>query len=298
MNYIVFQCYGNEGVFHECTYALLSLSRLYKPGQPSDLEIWIYTDNPGWFQSFKGCMLPLHFQVINSGTIKQWRGAIDFVHRVKLEMLKDFAQNRNGNILYADTDVVFTHPLDEVFEQTGEGKLYMHTCEGVVSGNGNPMLRKLNNYLRENVPVKVNGKPIQDLAMWNAGVLAFNTKLRYLLDDALTFTDSEYPRFPKHIIEQFACSVGFQQVGDVKAAAPYIMHYWNLKEARIVLASFFAWFKDRSWDELVRYGALIQMHVLMQEKVNFLHNRGISGKLLKKQWQPPNYDWKQVEKQV
>jgi hypothetical protein len=298
MNYIVIQCYGNEGVFYECMYALLSLSRLYRAEGMNDVQIWIYTDNPDWFQAFKGCNLPLHFRVIDHQAISQWRGAINFVHRVKLEILRDFTHNRHGNILYTDTDVVFTHCPDHIFEQTGDGKLYMHICEGVVSGNGNPLFRKLNNYLQENVPVKVNGKPIQDLAMWNAGVLGFNTTLRYLLDDALTFTDSEYPKFPKHIIEQFACSAGFQQAGNVKSAAPYIIHYWNLKEARAVLASFFNFFKNQPWEALVQLSTLIQIPALIQEKSNFYQNRSITDKLQKKLWQPPDYDWKEVEKQI
>jgi len=298
MNYIVIQCYGNEGVFHECGHALLSLSRLYGPDDVGGLEVWIYTDNPAWFQGFKGCYLPLQFRVIDNDLIRQWRGTIDFVHRIKLEILRDFTQNRHGNILYTDTDVVFTHRLEHVFEQITEGKFFMHICEGVVSSNSNPLFTKLNNFLQEELPVKVNGKPIQDLAMWNAGVLGFNTSLRYVLDDALTFTDTEYPKFPKHIIEQFACSVGFQQLGDVKAAAPYIIHYWNLKEARVVLASFFDHYKNSPWPELVKYSALIQIPALLQEKANFYQNRSVTGKLQKKQWQPATYDWKEVARQA
>src|ERR1022692_2665780 len=121
-NYIVFQCYGNEGVFHECTYALLSLSRLYAQGELTNTEIWIYTDNPGWFRSFEGCWLPLHYREIDKATIQQWRGKIDFVHRVKIELLKDFIKDKKGNILYTDTDVVFTHRIDKMLEDIGAGK--------------------------------------------------------------------------------------------------------------------------------------------------------------------------------
>ena len=64
-NHIVFQCYGNESIFHECTYALLSLSRIYAAGVPENTQVWIYTDNPGWFSSFKGCAIPLHFRSID-----------------------------------------------------------------------------------------------------------------------------------------------------------------------------------------------------------------------------------------
>ena len=297
-NYIVFLCYGNESILQECTYALLSLSRLYTPEELANVEIWIYTDNPGWFQSFKECRLPLHYRAIEDKIIKQWRGKIDFVHRLKIEALKDLTKEKNGNILYADADIVFTHRIDKMFRDIQAGKLYMHVNEGIVSNKGNRTLKNLNGYLQKNSFFKVNEKPIHDLAMWNAGVLGFNTKYQHLLDDVLTFTDTEYPKFPKHVVEQFAFSVYFQQAGQVKAAAPNIMHYWNLKEARLVLASFFKQFKNSNWDELTRYSQLIQMHVLMQEKVNFFDSRGIVKSLQKKEWLPVKRDWEDMMKQL
>lgn len=297
-NYIVFLCYGNESTLHECAYSLLSLSRLYSPEELSNTEIWIYTDNPGWFQSFKDCNLPLHYRTVDNATIKLWRGKIDFTHRVKIELLKDLTKDKTGNILYVDSDTVFTARIDMVFEQLQRGKLYMHVCEGVVSDNANPILAKLNNHLRKNVSLKINGKPVHDLAMWNAGVLGFNTRYTRLLDEVLAFTDSQYMQFPKHVVEQFAFSVYFQQAGEVKAAAPYITHYWNLKEVRGALASFFEHFKGVSWDKLQQYSQMIQMHVLMQEKVNFYRNRSLAQSLQKKHWLPAKTNWDEQLKQL
>lgn len=297
-NYIIFQCYGNEGIFHECTYALLSLSLLYQPEELNNTEIWIYTDNPAWFRSFKDCPLPLHYREINNITIKEWRGKIDFVHRVKIEMLKDFTRDKTANVLYADTDVVFTHRIDKMLEHIGAGKLYMHTLEGKVSDEGSPVLRKLNKYLSANAKQDTNGKPLNELSMWNAGVLGFNTQYNHLLEKILAFTDSEYPHFPKHIIEQFACSTYFQEARELKAASPFILHYWNLKEARQSLASFFDAFKGKSWQELTNYSQLLQMPVLMQEKANFYQNRSIMDKLLKKQWLPSTQNWLELIKQL
>ena len=126
-NYIVFLCYGNERVFHECTYALLSLSRIYGQAIPKDTEIWIYTDNPGWFKTLKGCPLPLYFREADSATIKMWRGDIDFVHRVKIETLKDLTKHKKGNVLYMDGHVQFNKyqgqgqgefPINGVFAAT------------------------------------------------------------------------------------------------------------------------------------------------------------------------------------
>jgi hypothetical protein len=193
--------------------------------------------------------------------------------------------------LYLDTDTVITHLLDEVWQNIEAGKLYMHMNEGVVSGKGNPILAKLHAYLSTNAAMQVAGKPIYDLAMWNAGALGFNTKYKYLLDEVLAFTDNEYPKFPKHIVEQFAFSVMFRQVGKLKALAPEIVHYWNLKEAREVLASFFAYFKGRHWYELVANAAEIQMPMLMQDKANYYQNRNIADKLAKKLWHPNVPDW-------
>ena len=297
-NYIVFLCYGNVGVFHECAFALLSLCRLHGAEELKNIEVCLYTDNPAWFQSFKDCPLKVSYREVDKQTLRQWRGKIDFVHRVKIEALKDVTKDKTGNILYTDTDIVFTHRIDKMLEHIGNGMLYMHIMEGIVSNAGNPILSKLNKHLQKNKQRKIKEKPLHELAMWNAGVLGFNTKYKYILDEALAFTDSEYPTFPKHVIEQFAFSVYFQQAGPIKAAAPFILHYWNLKEARVALASFFEEFKNKSWTELVHYSQTLQIPALMQEKVNFLHNRSVLDKLRKKQWLPGKPDWSELIKQV
>ena len=296
--FLVLQCYGNPGIFHECTYALLSLSRLYSKEELANVEIWLYTDKPEWFKGLKDCWLPLNYRQVDEATIKQWRGKIDFVHRVKIEVLKDFVKNRQGNVLYLDTDIVFTTRIDQLLKNISNGQLYMHVREGVVSAGQNPIFKKLDTHLRKNVNHQVNSKPVHELAMWNAGVLGFNTKYNYVLDEVLSFTDSQYPAFPKHVVEQFAFSVYFQQAGVVRAAAPYIFHYWKLKEARHLLASFFEHFKGATWDELVRYSELVQMHVLMQEKVNFYQNRSVHAHILKQHWLPEKVDWVELMKHI
>ena len=297
-NFFVLQCYGNESIFHECAFALLSLSRLYAPGELKNTEIWIYTDNPGWFTSFANCWLPLHYRTVDEHTIKQWKGDINFVHRVKIEVLKDLVKNKTGNILYLDCDVVITHPIDQMVKNINLGQLYMHVKEGMISDRGNKIFEKLYRHYKNQPALKIKDKPVHEFAMWNAGVLGFNTRYNYLLDEVLTFTDTQYPTFPKHVIEQFAFSIYFQQAGEVKAAAPYIFHYWNLKEARAVLASFFAHFKGNNWDELTRNSSLVQIHALMQDKTNFYRNRGVLGSIQGKKWLPGKQDWEELVRQL
>lgn len=295
-NYIVFQCYGNEGVFHECAFALLSLSRIY-PTLPASTSISIYTDNSSWFTSFNDCPLPITFRQVDQALIKQWRGTIDFVHRVKIEVLRDFCNNHDGNILYADTDIVFTHPIEHIWQQLSAGRLYMHVMEAVVNSECNPLIKKLNRYLHSQVAAKSQPLPLYDMQMWNAGVIGFNTSQKILLEEVLQFTDQEFPKFPKHIIEQFAFSVKFQQTGTIMAALPFIMHYWNLKEARTIFASFFSYFNGLPWQQLVALSGHIQLYDILSDKHRFEHNRSIMEVLSGKKWIPVLPDWKLLETQ-
>lgn len=297
-SYIVFQCYGYEAVFLECVYALFSLSRLYGPEELAGTEIWIYTDKPEWFSRFADCPLPLHFRKINMALIQQWKGKIDFVHRVKIELLLDFTENRTGNVLYADTDMVFLQRLDEVWHKIAPGALFMHMQEGKISDKPNPIFRKLDGFLRGDSAIKDDIAPLYDKYMWNAGILGFHTSHRELLVRALEYTDSEYPKFPKHIIEQFAFSVQFSSKGNIMSALPYALHYWNLKELRGVIATFLQHFNGRPWADLVRYSALIQPYVLVAEKNIYLQHQSVTGKLLGKKWEPPVYNWDLIEQQV
>lgn len=289
-NYLVFLCYGNKGVFHECAYSLLSLSRLYKPEELNNWEIWIYTDKPEWFQKFHDCWLPLHYRKIEENTILQWKGSIHFVHRVKIEVLNDLVQGRNGNILYLDTDTVFMQRIDTMLAGIESGKLYMHVSEGVVSSRSNLIFEKLDKHLRTDVPIMIKGKPIYDLQMWNAGVIGFNTKYRHLLEEVLAFTDVQYPAFPKHIMEQFAFSVYFQQTGAINSAAPYLIHYWNLKEARHLFQEFFKHHQETNWTDLAVASNQIQIPVIMQDKINFLLNQTLIDKVRRKKWAPQQKD--------
>lgn len=297
-NYIVTQCYGNEGIFYECAFALLSISRLYDKSFLPDTEIWIYTDKPEWFSRFKDCPLPLHFRQMDERTIAQWKGDNNFVHRFKIELLHDLAQGKQGNILYMDTDVILTHDIASMLTNIGKGELYMHVQEGRVSDGGNPVLKKLSAFLDSSSEMKSTDHGIAQTYMWNAGVLGFKTMHIPLLEKVLALTDKMYKLYPKHVVEQFCFSYYFQKTRNVKSAAPYIIHYWNLKEMREVFSSFFDHFKHASWAELTILASLLQPHIYIQEKANFYAGRSIAGKLKKDKWHPLIPDWQQLLHQL
>ncbi len=294
-NFLVFQCYGHEGIFFECARALLSISQRHTAEEIQQFEIWIYTDNPEWFRQFSDCPLKLWFRTIDSDTIKKWKGSIDFVHRVKIEVLKDFCQTKQGNVIYADTDVEVTKSLIPMWKRIEAGKLYMHTYEGYVHHELNPIFKKLNVFLKTGNAPKYDGNLLNECMMWNAGVLGFHTNQQHILEQVLQFTDSVYTQFPKHIVEQFAFSVYFQKTGKLHTALPYFLHYWNLKEIRPVLKSFFEHFKGKEWESQVQLSGAIQMFDLMLQKNTFEREKTVMGKLGGKKWESPAYDWNYIE---
>jgi hypothetical protein len=300
-SYIVLQAYGNEGIMQECVFALLTLCRQHTREELKGLQVWIYTDKPEFFRSFRDCWLDLRFREVDREQLRQWRGKIDFLHRVKIEVLRDFCSGHEGQVLYLDTDVCFTQPITTIFTDLAEGKLYMHIMEGLVHESGNVMIRKLSRFIKKNGPLIVDGNEISipdQTSMWNAGVIGFHTRYSSLLEAVLKFTDAVYLQFHKHVVEQFAFSFYFQNAAPLKTAHTAISHYWNLKEIRFILASYFNYFQGRSWDDLVLYSRLIQLPEPMQQKVNFLQNRSTLNKFLKQQWQPEEPRWDLLMQQL
>jgi hypothetical protein len=77
--------------------------------------------------------------------------------------------------------------------------------------------------------------------MYNAGVLGLRSPADApLLAEVLALTEQLYRLYPKHVMEQLAFSVVWARSGPVREAAPWVYHYWNLKEIRPVLAELFA----------------------------------------------------------
>jgi hypothetical protein len=233
--------------------------------------------------------------------VRQWRGEQDFVHRMKIEVLRDFVKGKNGAVMYLDTDVCFMQPVAGIMDRIHNGALYMHVQESIVHDESNPLLRKLHRFLKRNNPLSVNGRALTihtDTAMWNAGMLGFHTDHAPLLDEVLALSDSIYRLFPKHVSEQFAFSFCFGQKAKLHSSAAHILHYWNFKEMRQYQESFFHHFQNASWQELSRYTELIQQHGPLQEMVSFYRARGCWDKLRRKSWQPPKPDWEALREQM
>lgn len=294
-NALLYQAYGGQDFVNECRYSLLKYLQAYNLTPPAHTVIAVYTDMPDAFADFQPFLPRLGTRKLSKEMVQSWRGTINFVHRVKIEMLRDFLQTFTGNVLYCDTDTYITSSVEAIFENIGHGDFYLHEYEGVIDKTVSPSFHKWEKFL-STTPLRYNEKDLhfsRSLKMYNAGVVGLNSGHKAILDDVLALTDTIYPRFPKHIAEQFAFSYCMQKSGTVKTAEQEIAHYWNLKEFRRLLQLFFTANAEESIPSLIKKLHTIDAMAIQDEKnafdrLPFLQRfvRNLSGRA----WKIANYE--------
>jgi len=290
MNYIIYQAYGSKDIINEAIFSLLSFYKTTGNTLNDEVKIVIYTDDIPVIDHYFSEKY-LIYRPLTQELIREWRGDINFVHRLKIKILQDFFKDHHdANILYVDSDTVYKSSPVELFKSVSEGKFVMHVMEGVLKERSNLILRKLFKYLYFNNINMSDGEKIRvplNSQMWNAGVIGMSSANKDILDKILDFTDNLYPNFPKHIVEQFAFSYYFQTEGEIIPAEAYIFHYWNFKEFRIILSAFFDRFRDKNLIFLIGKADEIDPAKLIQPKLKFealgSPDRFIR-KLFSKQW--------------
>jgi len=272
--YIVYQAYGKRDILNE---VLVSISSLYKVTSfTARPQIVIFTDSVSYLASF----LPPEIQLIDTpiSKWKEWKGPQDFVHRAKIEMLRNFSNSFEGDVLYCDTDTYFVADPKSIFDQISKGDLIMHLDEGALKNSNNLVFRKLEKFLRN---YQYQGKAIpSETHMWNAGVLGFSTNDKPILDQVLAFSDDLYAAFQKHVMEQLAFSVCFQQKTRHECQDT-IFHYWDFKEYRELLDQFFQKNEGQkfgSWAKEIEMYNPIKMY---DSKLKFLKKPYLLRKILK-----------------
>lgn len=287
-NYIVYQAYGSHDILNELIYSIASF---YNHNNTFPATIVVYTDNREYLNRY----LPswIIYEELTVSKLKAWRGENNFVHRVKVEMLIDMCQKYSGNILYLDTDTVFTESPDILFRAIANDIKVMHTCEGRLSNTRNPIFNKLVRFLH-NRKFEVNGKVISIASgqeMWNAGVLGFPAENVSLLKDVLSLTDMLYKQYPKHIMEQLAFSRIFTNDKLLTAAEKQIFHYWNFKEFRPLLKKYLM--VQDTFEKIQATLHTINPVQLIKPKMEFEQQAHLALQfkkhILKQKWYMPDY---------
>lgn len=218
---LVYQSYGNEQGHIQTLYSVLTALAFAS----ENTEIHIYTDNIPAFSLIENEVM---FHKLDTNIIQEWRGVHDFTHRLKIMMLLDLhSQFSQSPVLYLDGDTFFTQNYTDIIHTINDKSVLMHIREYPVNTHGTGQMKRFRKNMKhltfQNEPIDLN------VYMWNAGVIGFMPAHIPVLHKVIEFVDEIYPKYPKHIIEQFAVSYFFQKEYKVQPSDAYITHYWDKK---------------------------------------------------------------------
>jgi hypothetical protein len=238
MNTVVIQSYGGE---YEYKRAIFLIWSLYAHTASNDIPVLVFTDNPGYFRRYCD-ELPVEIVTLTSEMIKEMRGEIDFVHRVKIKIIQKAFQLTHGNILYIDSDTFFICDPQTTFDQVSASQAFMHVNEYIFRQLKDlevPAGRTFHIfydfvtgqkfYLSDGSVVIVSADQIS----WNAGVIFLHRSHEILLADVLKLTDDFYPFTQNNGCEQYAFSIVLERFASVQPCDDIIYHYWIVVKKQI-----------------------------------------------------------------
>ena len=238
---LVLQAYGSPRIVQEARFAILTFLHFALP-RAGEWRVVVYTDQPARFGDLGPGVVT---EPIDPSRLAAWRGAIDFVHRVKLELLLDCVARHPGTLLYADSDTYFTADPWTLWARIGPGDAVMHEREGRLDEEANGIMRKMHRFVRDTelpLPGGERERIAGSTEMWNAGVVGLDASVAEpLLRRALALTDAMHARYRKHVTEQLAVSWVLQHALRLHAAGDVVHHYWrSCPEFEGILGRFFA----------------------------------------------------------
>jgi hypothetical protein len=221
---VVFQGYGLESCRVQALYAAWSV---LAHGEGLPLTVHVYTDDPAFFAPLAAAGVEL--RMLSAEDIRRWKGPCRFVHRVKIEMIREMAAlHPEDRLLYLDADVFAVAPLAAVFSRIGPGAAVMHEREYSVATRDTDQIRRFRRGLGR---LAFRGAPV-DLQgdMWNAGAVGVDPAQFPLLDRWLEFVDTLYPRYSRGIVEQYGIALLLQRATTLTPCTDEVFHYWFQKD--------------------------------------------------------------------
>jgi hypothetical protein len=202
--------------------ALLSALAWAPPGT----EVVLVTDRPAQY-AWLGRRIRLC--VVDGDQLRAWRGAHDFFWRAKLMAILHVAEEAPGPLLYLDSDTLVRRPLDDLFAALAAGDVLLHAYEHDLARARRRGDRRLWRALRGRTAAGTTFAP--PCPMWNAGVVGVGAGRLDRLARARELCDALLASGVGHwLVEQLAFCVSLGETGRLRAAEPWITHYWGNKD--------------------------------------------------------------------
>jgi hypothetical protein len=237
---LVIQSFGRENEYKRAILTILSFYAHGPENRPD--ETLLFTDRPDYFAPYVSG-LPVRYVLLTPEKIRNMRGSIDFLHRMKIALIEEAFQSTNGNLLYADSDTFFLSDPVDLMNHLAPGKSFMHVHEydfefmrAMPLPSGEPFRAYLE--LVEAGPLHLaDGNLITVTAQhssWNAGVMLLHKTHSALIPDIYALTDQTYPATGNHACEQYAFSIMLQERTELAPCDSVIYHYWYRVKKAII----------------------------------------------------------------
>lgn len=284
---LIYLAYGSADLHAEAIYSLLSYYKVAR--QP--VQVLIYTDAAAAFEQVLGAWPEVHYPAVTPAEWQSWRGSSNKVYLLKIGVLGHAAQHYPGNLLFVDTDTIWQADPAPLFAQIAQGQVVMHVSEGRLA-SGNTLSRKVYHRLKGRVFIVTGRKYVvnKTTVLYNSGVIGLASTATEHLTEVVALADQLYAAYNKHMMEQLAFSLWFEVDKPVAEAAPYVLHYWNLKAARPWLTRVFKRYSGQSLEAFYQQATALNLAGLHAEEMVYRQLpvwRRTLRKLAGRQWRMP-----------
>ena len=283
--YLIYLAYGSVELCAEAVYSLLS----YYQVATEVSKVLIYTNLPEYFERFLGSRPEVAYPAVSPDEWRAWRGQSNQVYLVKISVLQHAQRHYPGSLLFVDTDTIWLADPAPLFAEVARGRHVLHLSEGRLA-TGNLLNRKVYQHLQP-YTFPVGGQQLHltpQTVLYNSGVIGYARSETVQLPDIYALADRFFLLYNKHIMEQLALSMCLVLDGPILEAAPYVLHYWNLKAIRPVLVRLLDKYQGRPPVELHQRLAALDIPALHAAELRYRRLpswRRSLLKLLGRQWQ-------------
>lgn len=287
---LIYLAYGSADLHAEAVYSLLSYYEVAR--QP--VRVLIYTDTAAAFERVLGARPDVCYPTVSLAEWQAWRGSSNKVYLLKIGVVSHAAHHYPGNLLFVDTDTIWQADPAPLFTQLAQGQAVMHVSEGLLI-SGNVLSRKVYQHLKGRV-FTVEGRQYavsSKTVLYNSGVIGLTSEMAVRLPEVVALADQLYAAYNKHMMEQLAFSLWFEEDRSVVEAAPYVLHYWNLKAARPQLTQLFTSYASQSLATFYQKATNLNLANLHAEEMAYRQLpswRRTLRKLTGRRWRMPDAD--------
>jgi hypothetical protein len=243
---IVYLSHGGPKYYDQTRFSALTLLDLLLKEQRNDIRIVVFTDRP---QETPAHDL-IHSIHVSSEKMKRFRGPLDYVHRIKLEVLRRAEGEIGLPFIYVDCDTRWLKIPDAQLtyladsgRRTGDARppCYMYENDGTISPDFFPQYFRLLQKKRNRL-IEWGVQAAPPWPMWNSGTVGVPSGAAGFFDKALEINDELLLEVRcRNWIEQLALALVAAGSFDVKPFDDCLAHYWGFSyELPVLLHRFFA----------------------------------------------------------